>query len=131
MCHSLNGDNPPMSHVLVVDDEPSIRQLVSTLLRLEGYEVETAPDGRAALQCVLDRPPAAVISDVRMPHMGGIELLTAIRANPAWDGIRFVILAARTDNNPATQAAIAQANACVTKPFTRAELLSALRGVAS
>ena len=116
-----------MTRVLIVDDEPSIRQLVATLLTLEGFDVTTAPDGRAALEQVLAEAPDMVISDVRMPHMNGYALLAAIRANPALRGLRFILLASFTDDDPATGSAVAMADACLTKPFTRELLLDTLR----
>ena len=116
-----------MTRVLIVDDEPSIRQLIATLLTLEGFDVTTAPDGRAALAQVLAAAPDVVISDVRMPHVNGYELLAAIRANPALDAVRFILLASFTDDDPATDRAVAMADARLTKPFTRELLLGTLR----
>jgi CheY-like chemotaxis protein len=117
-----------MTRVLVVDDEPSIRQLVATLLTLEGFDVSTAPDGRAALELLLTTTvPDLVISDVRMPRMNGYELLVAIRANPALSAIHFVLLTSSTGNDPAANRAVAMADACLTKPFTRELLLDTLR----
>lgn len=116
-----------MTSILIVDDEPSIRQLMSTLLTLEGYTVTTAPDGRAALDHILNTPPDVVISDVRMPHMSGCELLTAIRANPMFDAIRFILLTSFVDESPETATAAARADACISKPFTREVMLKALR----
>ncbi len=118
-----------MTRVLIVDDEPSIRQMVATLLSLEGFQVETAADGRAALQCVLDTMPDLVVSDVRMPHMNGCELLTAIRANPSLKSVRFVMLAGFSDDDAATAQARLLADACISKPFSRESLLDTLRSV--
>ena len=118
-----------MTRVLIVDDEPSIRQMVATLLSLEGFEVETAADGREALQCVADTEPDLVLSDVRMPNMNGCELLAAIRANPSLNSVRFVILAGLADDDATTAQARAQADACVSKPFSRESLLDTLRSI--
>ncbi len=120
-----------MTRVLVVDDEPSIRQMVATLLKLEGYQVETAADGRLALQSVLAQAPDLVVSDVRMPQMNGYELLTAIRANPDLKKVRFVILAGLSDDDEATLQARSQADAFIGKPFSRESLLDTLRSVLS
>lgn len=118
-----------MTRVLVVDDDPTIRQILSTLLTLEGYAVATAPDGRAALQHVLDAATDLVISDVRMPHLNGYELLETMRANPALDGVRIILLATLTDKDPVAERARAQADACLGKPFTREHLLDTLRSL--
>ena len=118
-----------MNRVLVVDDEPSICQIISTLLDLEGFEVMTAPDGRAALQCVIDTVPDFVLSDMRMPHMNGFELIAAIRSNPQLASVRCILLAGFSDDDPATAQALALADACVNKPFTREALLDTLRSL--
>lgn len=117
-----------MTRVLIVDDEPSIRQLLATLLTLEGYAVRTAPDGRDALEQLLADTPDVVISDVRMPHMTGYELLTTVRSNPALDKLRFILLASYADGVGA-DSAVALADACLSKPFTRDVLLSTMRAL--
>lgn len=89
----------------------------------------SAPDGRAALELAQANPPDVVVSDVRMPNMTGYELLAAIRANPALSKIRFILLTSSTDDDPATTIAVAMADACLTKPFTRNLLLSTLRAL--
>nr|WP_254053505.1 response regulator [Singulisphaera sp. GP187] len=66
--------------ILVVDDTPLIREHLRVILEMDGFEVETASDGRSALACVRERIFHLVITDLRMPDMSGIELLTAVRA---------------------------------------------------
>ena len=116
-----------MPSVLIVDDEPSIRQLIATLLTLEGFDVSTAPDGRAALKQILAIAPDVVISDVRMPLMNGYELLTTLRADPVLHGIRFILLAGYSDGDAGADSAEALADACMSKPFTRELLLTTVR----
>jgi len=116
---------------LIVDDDPTIRQILATLLTMEGFEVATAADGRQAWEHVLATPPDVVLSDARMPHMNGYELLAAIRANPALAAVRFVFLAGGTDDDAAARNATALADACLAKPFTREVLLGTLRSLVS
>jgi len=118
-----------MTRILIVDDEPSIRHTVTTLLKLEGYDVGSAPDGRAALEQILAAAPDVVISDVRMPHMDGNTLLRAVRANPALTNVRFILMASLVDDTPAAHGAEALADAYMSKPFTRDRLLQALRSL--
>ncbi len=66
--------------VLVVDDEEAARSGLQKLLRLEGYEVDTAADGAAALESASERCPDVVVTDLKMPRMDGLELLTKLRA---------------------------------------------------
>lgn len=118
-----------MTHVLIVDDEPSIRQLIATLLTFEGFDVSTAPDGQAALEQVLVSAPDLIISDVRMPLMNGYALLSAVRANPALDGVRFILLASYSDDDNGADSAVALADASMSKPFTRELLLKTVRAL--
>jgi len=67
------------ARLLVVDDEPAIREVASALLASEGYDVSTAEDGMEALERLVEPLPDLVISDLKMPHMSGFELLTLVR----------------------------------------------------
>lgn len=121
--------NRRMTRVLIVDDDPSICQIVSTLLKFEGYQVDTAPDGRAALLRMDLIAPDVVVADVNMPHVNGFELLAAVRADPALAQVRVVLASGLTDGAPGTGQALGQADARIVKPFTRVQLLAALRSV--
>lgn len=121
--------NRRMTRVLIVDDDPSICQIVSTLLKFEGYQVDTAPDGRAALLRMGLIAPDVVVADVNMPHLNGFELLAAVRADPALAQVRVVLASGLTEGAPGTGQAFGQADARIVKPFTRIQLLAALRSV--
>ena len=75
----LGPSGPGPARVLVVDDEPTIREILCDFLRMEGFVVHDAPNGRAALEVLAERPFNLVISDLKMPEMGGLELLEAVR----------------------------------------------------
>ncbi|MFZ4737446.1 MAG: HD domain-containing phosphohydrolase [Bradymonadia bacterium] len=75
----LGPSGPGPARVLVVDDEPTIREILCDFLRMEGFVVHDAPNGRAALEALAERPYNLVISDLKMPEMGGLELLQAVR----------------------------------------------------
>ena len=68
-----------MKTVLIVDDEPCMLRVLQFALERAGYRVMTEPDGQAALARVLAEPPDAMISDIKMPHMDGRELVKAIQ----------------------------------------------------
>ena len=78
--------------ILVVDDEKSVRELFSTLLRGEGYQVTTAEDGEQALVELNNTPFDLVISDVKMPRMNGFQLLDHIRQH--YPETLFILLTA-------------------------------------
>lgn len=75
-----DADGPPGAvRILVVDDEPSIREILCDFLRMEGFHVQDAPDGRAALTVLAQHRFNLLISDLKMPEMGGLELLAEAR----------------------------------------------------
>ena len=110
--------------VLVVDDDPFICTTVSMLLALEGFEVHSAADGRAALQAAFSHAPDAILSDVNMPQMDGYALLAAVRASAALAHTRFVLLAVAPDSAPEPH--LPSADNWLPKPFTREQLLRVL-----
>jgi DNA-binding NtrC family response regulator len=65
--------------ILIVDDEPALREILAAVLADEGYAVQTAPDGRSALDLIAAAPPDLVITDISMPRLDGWGLLTQIR----------------------------------------------------
>ena len=82
--------------VLVVDDEPAIREMLQDVLSSEGHEVITARDGRAALDTLRDggRRPCMILLDLMMPHMNGWDFAEALRADEQLHSIPFVVIAA-------------------------------------
>jgi two-component system, chemotaxis family, chemotaxis protein CheY len=109
--------------VLVVDDDPDIGEFVSLALSDEGYEVVTAPHGRAALTRVEERPPDLIVLDMRMPVMDGWEFARAYRERPGPHAPIIVFTAAR---DAAERAAAIEANGYLAKPFSLDELLDAV-----
>jgi CheY-like chemotaxis protein len=83
-----------MTTILVVDDEPLIREIVAMLLEAEGYAVVTADDGQAALEIVRQETPALVLMDVMMPRMDGCAAFRAMRAHVPGDGLPIVLMSA-------------------------------------
>ena len=118
-------DAPPL--VLVVDDDDAIREALERALRLEGFAVDTAPGGRAALESVARRPPAAVVLDVTMPDLGGRTVCARLRA----DGIRtpILILSARDEVEDRVAGLQAGADDYLVKPFAVEELIARLRAL--
>ena len=113
--------------ILVVDDEPFIRTTVAMLLRLEGFAVASAADGRSGLQAALVNPPDVILSDVNTPHMNGHQLLAAVRDHAALRATRVVLLTGELGQAPGAGHGPATADAYLVKPFTREQLLQVLR----
>ncbi|HVZ32566.1 MAG TPA: sigma-54 dependent transcriptional regulator [Polyangiaceae bacterium] len=114
-----------MRRVLVVDDEENIRLVLRTLLKRHGYEVETAPGGDEALGLVESFGPDVVITDVRMPRMGGLDLLGTLRAKG--NDATVIVMSAYGNLDQAIDAIKAGAYDYIQKPFKPDEIVLALR----
>jgi two-component system response regulator AtoC len=111
--------------VLVVDDEENLRLVLRTLLRRHGYEVETAESGEDALGMVDSFGPDVVLTDVRMPKMGGLDLLTTLKAKG--NEATVIVMSAYGNMDLALEAMKAGAYDYVQKPFKPDEVVLALR----
>ncbi len=113
--------------ILVVDDEPSVRDALDRALRMDGYKVQLAADGRAALDALADQPPDAIVLDVLMPEPNGLEVCRRLRA--AGDHTPVLMLTAR-DAVPDRVAGLdAGADDYLVKPFALEELGARLRAL--
>ena len=111
--------------ILVVDDEPSITDAVSTSLRYEGFEVEVAETGRSALASAQEHPPDLIVLDVMLPDLDGLEVTRRLRA----DGIHVPILflTARDALEDKLAGLTVGGDDYVTKPFALAEIIARVR----
>jgi CheY-like chemotaxis protein len=111
------------SHVLLVDDDRDVREMLAALLELEGYRVTVAVNGQEALALLQSGPPPSVILlDLLMPVMDGFEFRRRQQAHPAWAALPVVVMTAVAD--PAVAAPMVGTVACLTKPFEVAHLLA-------
>ncbi len=115
---SAPGTSSPC-HVLVADDEPHIGRIIKMKLEQGPFRVTLAYDGREALD-VLDREPdiCLVLLDLMMPHVSGLDVLAAMRANPKLRDIPCIILTAAGQEQQHTSAMALGANDFLTKPFS-------------
>jgi len=108
--------------ILIVEDDDGVRDTIAGILRDEGYTVETASHGAAALRRLGELPlPSLILLDLMMPGMDGIDFRTRQQADPALRGIPVVIISARPD--VARQAERLHADAFLQKPMSFEELL--------
>jgi two-component system OmpR family response regulator len=112
-----------VSRVLVVDDEPSIVDLVATTLRYEGHEVATAATGRAALSTAVWFKPHLVLLDVMLPDIDGFAVHEGL------DTVPVIYLTARDSSGDAVRGLTLGADDYVTKPFSLEELVARVRAV--
>jgi two-component system phosphate regulon response regulator PhoB len=111
-----------MSVILLVEDDPDIRHLVSYKLTTGGFDVTEASDGFAALQSARQTPPDLVILDVRLPRLSGLEVCRELRSGPDTAQIPIIMLTARTRPQDLEQAYAAGATDYVIKPFSPRDL---------
>jgi len=113
--------------ILVVDDEPAVREALKRALSFEGYTVRLAEDGQSALDAVLRDPPEAVLLDVTMPGIDGLEVCRRLRAGG--DRTAVLMLTARHATADRVAGLDAGADDYVVKPFSLEELLARLRAL--
>jgi two-component system, OmpR family, KDP operon response regulator KdpE len=110
--------------VLVVDDEPLIRRALGASLGAAGYHVMTAADGASALETAALRQPAAVVLDLRLPDIEGVEVCRRLRQ---WSQVPVIVVSAVDSETEKIAALDAGADDYVTKPYAAGELLARLR----
>ena len=108
------------AHILVVDDEPAITDLLSTALRYMGYQVTTAATGHAALEAAATAAPDLVVLDVMLPDIDGFEVCRRLRA--ARDFVPVIFLSARDSEDDRVTGFVRGGDDYVTKPFSLEEL---------
>jgi two-component system, OmpR family, response regulator MprA len=113
--------------ILVVDDEPSVRDALDRALRMEGYGVQLAGDGEEALDALASSPPDAVVLDLLMPAPDGLEVCRRLRA--AGDRVPVLMLTARDRVADRVRGLDAGADDYLVKPFALAELSARLRAL--
>lgn len=121
-----------MPRILVVDDDPDIRQMIRMMLEREGHDVVTATNGVEALACYREQPAQVVITDIIMPEKEGIETIRELRSD--FPDARIIAISGGGRIGPADYLKMAQmlgAKRAIAKPFDRAELLQAVRDVLS
>ena len=115
-----------MSHVLVADDDPDIRRLIVMKLRSAGHEVTDVGDGTAAVDAARAVRPDLALLDLSMPGLTGIEVCTALKADPVLADVPVVLLTARAQERDVEAGLAAGADAYLSKPFRPRELLAEL-----
>lgn len=117
-----------MACILVVEDDPTIRELVRLHLSSASHDVLTAVDGLQGLQLAVSNRPDVIVSDVQMPNMDGFGMLAAVRANEQTSSIPVIFLTALDDRDSFRKSMNLGADDFLSKPVKRAELLNAITG---
>jgi signal transduction histidine kinase len=115
-----------MSRVLVVEDEDAVRANLVELLEAEGFGVLQAGNGLTGLTLAQEHRPDVILCDIMMPDLDGYEVLASLRQEPSTASLPFIFLTAKADRSDMRQGMNLGADDYLVKPFTRAELLSAI-----
>jgi PAS domain S-box-containing protein len=113
----------PLARIVVADDNADMREYLQHLLG-GAYQVESVPDGQAALEAVLRDPPDLVLTDIMMPRLDGLGLLKALRTDKNTNAIPVIMLSARAGEESRVEGAEAGADDYLVKPFSARELLA-------
>ncbi len=112
-----------MARILIVDDDEGMTDLLKLHLRREGLEIETAADAVIALRSIMKQVPDLILLDIEMPYMNGLEVLKALKSDPATSGRPVIVLTSRTDDDCYTEAKKLGADAFLNKPVAKERLL--------
>ena len=115
--------------ILTIDDSASIRQLVSLTLTATGHKVIEAGNGLQGYEKAVSEPVHAVITDLNMPLMNGIEFIRKFRTHPASKGVPIILLTTESDDALKTEAKAAGATGWIVKPFKQEQLLAVIKKV--
>lgn len=116
-----------MSTILVVDDSPTLREMISTLLHKTGLTISVAQDGQEAKEMIAANPPDLVVLDVVMPNMNGYELCRWVKTNPATQDVLVVLCSSKSEEFDRYWGIKQGADAYVMKPFRPGDLLGTVK----
>jgi DNA-binding response OmpR family regulator len=120
---------PEQTRILVADDEPDIRDLLTYKLGQAGYTVQAVSSGTQALAAIEADPPDLAVLDMMMPGLSGIDVLRKIREDERISGVRVILLTARARDADVDAGFATGADDYITKPFSPRELLHRVNAV--
>lgn len=116
--------------ILTIDDSASVRQMVSITLAAAGYQVLEAVDGADGYAKATSNAVDAILTDLNMPNMNGLDFIRKFRAHPAGQGVPIVFLTTESDDEMKGQARAAGATGWIVKPFKQEQLVAVIKKVA-
>ena len=127
MARALHSSSLVPDRILVVEDDPSTREALESLLTAHGYEVDTASDGMEAIEHVDHDAPSLIISDVRMPGVGGLDMVKALRERANSADVPIIMVSGMTERQRRVAALDIGADDYLPKPIDSEELLARVR----
>src|SRR5688500_8215812 len=119
----IRGETPPKKRVLIADDSPLMRTIVRTTIASDAYDVLEAGSGDEALALVREHRPHLALLDLVMPGLDGLQVARTIRADPALQDVRVILLTSRDNATDRAAGVAAGVDQYLTKPFSPLELL--------
>jgi DNA-binding response OmpR family regulator len=119
---------PTMTTILVADDQPDLRAMISMTLECAGFEVLRAGDGLEALAILQAQPVDLILADIAMPRVNGYQLYQRVRETPCWLAIPFIFLTARSLDSDIRYGKELGVDDYLTKPIEPEDLLAAVQG---
>ncbi len=117
------------TNILIVEDEPAIREMVCFVLRQAGYEPLEAGDGEAAREQLASHSPALILMDWMLPGISGIELTRELKASELYRDIPVIMLTARGEEDDKVRGLEGGAEDYITKPFSPRELMARIKAI--
>ena len=117
----------PIKKILLVDDSKTELHFLSDLLTTRGFSVRTAEDGEDAMRRLAEEKPDLIFCDILMPRLDGYQTCAIIKRNPTFSGVPVIMLSSKDGLFDKARGRIVGSEQYVTKPFTREELLDAVR----
>jgi DNA-binding response OmpR family regulator len=115
-----------MHEVLLIEDDPHVARFVTATLRLEGYAVRAAVSGTAGLSAAREQPPHAIVLDLMLPGMGGMDVLRHLKADPGTAAVPVLIFTASATGDEEHVARSLGATAYLRKPISAGDLAAAI-----
>ena len=115
--------------ILIVDDEPNVVVPIQFLMEQQGYRVMTAERGEDALDLIYQYKPDLVLLDIMLPGIDGYEVCEIIRLNPNYRNVKIIFLTAKGREVEIAKGLALGADAYITKPYSNAELVAAVKGL--
>jgi two-component system chemotaxis response regulator CheY len=118
-----------MKNVLVVEDSKAIRSMMRASLEEAGFSVLEAGNGFEALKSLPTRPFDLIVTDINMPDINGLELISFVRSNPAYNTIPLIIVSTEKSDEDKKRGLALGASSYVVKPFSKQDLMTAVQFV--
>ncbi len=114
---------------LIVEDDPDARKVLSLILKLDGYQIHSAPGGQEALTLLAELVPDVILLDVMMPGMDGYQVCQWVRSNPATRRVPVIMLSGKADPESVARGMEVGADEYLAKPITPSNLTKQVKAV--